>query len=105
MKAASLGLNHSLFGSATCQTVSPLSSAVSVGHLRMAAPHGASAVRRFARDQAASPFPWRLAFQNTPAIAVTFCMAVRVARLRAELFGIGHDPARSDSPLNRSSMP
>src|SRR5262245_8801363 len=74
MKLDSLGLNHSVFFSATCQTVRPRSSALSSGHLKIAPPHSSSARPRCCLYQAASCLWSDLDLKNTPPIPVTLAM-------------------------------
>src|SRR5262245_38652211 len=75
MKLEGLGENHSLSFLATCQTVSPLSSARSSGHLRIAPPHDSSFMPRFSSYHAASAFSSFVDLKNTPPIPVTRAMA------------------------------
>src|SRR5687767_11907921 len=85
-----LGLNHLLSFAATCHTVSPLSSAVSSGHLRMAPPKSSSGMPRCFRYHSASAARSPVLLKNTPPTPVTFaivrscCLTVqRLDRLRA----------------------
>src|SRR5215210_3850165 len=74
MKEDLLGLNHWLSLPATCHTVSPRSSALSSGHLRMAPPKSSSGMPRCLRYHAASEALSPLLFRNTPPIPVTFAI-------------------------------
>src|SRR5690242_2223670 len=71
MKLEVLGLNHFDSGSATCQTVSPRSSALSSGHLRIAPPQSSSAMPRLSRYQAARRLWSDVDLKKTPPIPVT----------------------------------
>src|SRR5216684_171321 len=70
MKLDSLGLNHFVFGSATCHAVAPLSSALSSVHSRAQPPQSSSLMPRFflyhSRRARSSVF----ALMNTPPIPV-----------------------------------
>src|SRR3954471_7239091 len=70
MKEDSLGLNHLLSLSATCQTVRPRSSARSSGHRRTAPPKSCSTMPRCFWYQAASAAPSPLLLRKTPPIPV-----------------------------------
>src|SRR5438128_11507712 len=70
MKADVLGLNHLLSFPATCHTVSPRSSALSSGHLRIAPPKSSSDMPRFFWYQAASAAWSPLLLKKTPPIPV-----------------------------------
>src|SRR5512145_1721879 len=76
MKDASLGLNHWLSFSATCQTVRPPSSARSSGHLRMAPPNGSSDMPRCCRYHATSAALSPLLLKKTPPTPVTLAIVV-----------------------------
>src|SRR5688572_21421846 len=75
MKEDSLGLNHLLSFFATVHTVSPLSSAVSSGHLRIAPPQSLSGMPRCFEYHAASAALSPVLLMNTPPIPVTFAIA------------------------------
>src|SRR5262245_23139699 len=72
MNDDSLGLNHLVSLSATCQTVKPLSVPLSSGHLRIAPPQGSSGMPRCLLYQAASAALSLVLLKKTPPIPVTF---------------------------------
>jgi hypothetical protein len=74
MKDELLGLNHLLSDLATLQTVSPLSSALSSGHLRIAPPQSSSAIPRCFLYHAASAALSPVLLKKTPPIPVTFAI-------------------------------
>src|SRR3954471_10098190 len=74
MKADSLGLNQSLSRSATCQTVTPRSPALSSGQRKIAPPNSSSVTPRWSRYQAARAVRSVLDLKKTPPIPVTLAM-------------------------------
>src|SRR5688572_10000603 len=74
MKDDWLGLNHLLSLDAVLQTVRPLSSALSSGHLRIAPPQSSSGIPRCFRYHAASAALSPLLLKKTPPIPVTFAI-------------------------------
>src|SRR5687768_2314139 len=79
MKDDVLGLNHLLSFPATCHTVSPRSSALSSGHLRMAPPNSSSGIPRCFWYQAASAALSPVLLKNTPPTPVTFAIVSLLA--------------------------
>src|SRR5262245_21679504 len=74
MKDEVLGLNHLLSLPATCQTVSPRSSALSSGHLRIAPPKSSSGRPRCFWYHAAKAALSPLLLKNTPPTPVTLAI-------------------------------
>src|SRR5688500_4400517 len=77
MKLDELGLNHSLSDFARCHTVTPLSSAVSSDHFKIATPKSSSIIPSFFSYQTASAYGSLYALRTTPLIPVTFAMRRR----------------------------
>src|SRR5687768_4471079 len=92
MKDELLGLNHLLSLFATLHTVSPLSSALSSGHLRIAPPQSSSAIPRCCLYHAASAALSPVLLKKTPPIPVTLAIdpllvpkgSIRVSLMLAE---------------------
>src|SRR4026207_235587 len=76
MNGELLGLNHLVSDFATLHTVSPLSSALSSGHFRIAPPKDSSANPRCFSYHAASALGSPVLLKKTPPIPVTFAIAV-----------------------------
>src|SRR5215471_2605855 len=74
MKEDLLGLNHWLSFPATCHTVSPRSSALSSGHLRIAPPKPSSVSPKCFRYHAASAALSPLLLKKMPPTPVTFAI-------------------------------
>src|SRR3954447_12458508 len=96
MKPDSLGLNQSLSRSATCQTVTPRSPALSSGQRKIAPPHSSSVTPRWSRYQAARAVRSVLDLKKTPPIPVTLAM------LRSP---IAERPIVAAPELTRSAAP
>src|SRR4249919_1643831 len=80
MKDEVLGLNHLLSFPARLQTVTPRSSALSSGHLRMAPPQSSSAMPRCFLYHAASAAWSPLLLRNTPPIPVILAIVSPFSR-------------------------
>src|SRR6266446_845772 len=78
MKGESLGLNHWLSFSAICQTVRPLSSALSSGHFRTAPPKLSSGMPRCLWYQLASAALSLLLLKKTPPIPVILAIVASI---------------------------
>src|SRR5687767_4326244 len=96
MKEESLGLNHLLSLSARCHTVSPLSSALSSGHLSTAPPQSSSGRPKCFLYHAASAALSPLHFKKTPPIPVIFAITAPYSLRRCGLTIqiIWSDPSR-----------
>src|SRR4026208_1142023 len=94
MKGESLGLNHWLSFSATVHTVSPLSSALSSGHLRIAPPQLSSDMPKCFLYQAPSAALSFLLLKKTPPIPVILAIVTSVLRELSMLSGCNLTPSR-----------
>src|SRR4051794_1394726 len=79
-----LGLNHLLSFPATCQTVTPRSSAVSSGHRRTAPPKSASGIPKCVRYHAASAALSPVLLKNTPPTPVIFAIVLLLLYVPAD---------------------